>query len=97
MDESTSDHAHLAATLARGFNEDFGFPNSAKLAVQPASLLRGDEATLMMTIGALEAIRTGRAPSPSRAALRNSDRRSALSSAHNPRQLGLVAQVFCVE
>jgi cytosine/adenosine deaminase-related metal-dependent hydrolase len=52
-------HAHLAATLERGFNEDFGFPNSAKLAIRPASLLRGDEATLMMTVGALEAIRTG--------------------------------------
>lgn len=52
-------HAHLGATLARGFNEDFGFPNSARLAVQPASLLQGDEATLMVTIGALEAIRTG--------------------------------------
>ena len=52
-------HAHLAATLARGFNEDFGFPNSAKLTVQPASLLQGEEATLMVTVGALEAIRTG--------------------------------------
>jgi cytosine/adenosine deaminase-related metal-dependent hydrolase len=52
-------HAHLGATLARGFNEDFGFPNSAKLAVQPNSLLQGEEATLMTTIGALEAIRTG--------------------------------------
>ncbi len=52
-------HAHLAATLARGFNEDFGFPNSARLAIQPTSLLQGDEATLMVTIGALEAIRTG--------------------------------------
>jgi 5-methylthioadenosine/S-adenosylhomocysteine deaminase len=52
-------HAHLAATLARGFNEDFGFPNSAKLAIQPGSLLRGEEATLMVTVGALEAIRTG--------------------------------------
>jgi 5-methylthioadenosine/S-adenosylhomocysteine deaminase len=52
-------HAHLAATLARGFNEDFGFPNSAKLAIQPATLLQGDEATLMVTVGALEAIRTG--------------------------------------
>jgi len=52
-------HAHLAATLARGFNEDFGFPNSARLAVQPTSLLQGEEATLMVTIGALEAIRTG--------------------------------------
>jgi cytosine/adenosine deaminase-related metal-dependent hydrolase len=52
-------HAHLAATLARGFNEDFGFPNSARLAVQPNSLLQGDEATLMATVGALEALRTG--------------------------------------
>jgi 5-methylthioadenosine/S-adenosylhomocysteine deaminase len=52
-------HAHLAATLARGFNEDFGFPNSAKLAVQPGSLLEGEEASLMVTVGALEAIRTG--------------------------------------
>src|SRR4051812_24186723 len=52
-------HMHLAATLERGFNEDFGFPNSAKLAVRPNSLLQGDEATLMVTVGALEAIRTG--------------------------------------
>lgn len=52
-------HAHLGATLARGFNEDFGFPNSAKLAVQPNSLLQPGEATLMVTIGALEAIKTG--------------------------------------
>src|SRR5437762_2048591 len=52
-------HAHLAATLARGFNEDFGFPNSARLAIQPTSLLQGEEATLMVTIGALEALRTG--------------------------------------
>jgi 5-methylthioadenosine/S-adenosylhomocysteine deaminase len=52
-------HAHLAATLERGFNEDFGFPNSARLAIQPSRLLSGDEATLMVTVGALEAIRTG--------------------------------------
>jgi cytosine/adenosine deaminase-related metal-dependent hydrolase len=52
-------HAHLGATLARGFNEDFGFPNSARLAVQPNSLLQGEEATLMVTVGALEALRTG--------------------------------------
>jgi cytosine/adenosine deaminase-related metal-dependent hydrolase len=51
--------AHLAATLQRGFNEDFGFPNSARLAVQPNSLLQGEEGTLMVTVGALEAIRTG--------------------------------------
>lgn len=52
-------HAHLAATLERGFNEDFGFPNSAHLAIRPASLLSPEEDTLMVTIGALEAIRTG--------------------------------------
>ena len=52
-------HAHLAATLERGFNEDFGFPNSARLSVRPGSLLQGEEGTLMVTIGALEAIRTG--------------------------------------
>src|SRR5262245_38892863 len=52
-------HAHLAATLQRGFNEDFGFPNSARLAMQPGSLLQGEESTLMYVVGALEAIRTG--------------------------------------
>ena len=52
-------HAHMGAVLQRGFNEDFGFPNSARLAVQPASLLQGEEATLMVTVAALEAIRTG--------------------------------------
>lgn len=51
-------HAHMGAVLARGFNEDFGFPNSAKLAVQPNSLLQGEEATLMVTVAALEAMRT---------------------------------------
>src|SRR5436309_11917444 len=52
-------HAHLAATLERGFNEDFGFPNSARLAIRPASLLQGEEGTLMVTIGALECMKTG--------------------------------------
>jgi cytosine/adenosine deaminase-related metal-dependent hydrolase len=52
-------HAHMAAVLARGFNEDFGFPNSATLAIQPTSLLQGEEGTLMVTVAALEAIRTG--------------------------------------
>ncbi len=52
-------HAHMAAVLARGFNEDFGFPNSARLAIQPTSLLQEEEATLMVTVAALEAIRTG--------------------------------------
>jgi 5-methylthioadenosine/S-adenosylhomocysteine deaminase len=52
-------HAHLAATLERGFNEDVGFPISARLTVRPGSLLQGEEGTLMVTIGALEALKTG--------------------------------------
>ena len=52
-------HAHMSAVLQRGFNEDFGFPNSAKLAVQPSSLVQGEEAALMVRVAALEAIRTG--------------------------------------
>ncbi|MBI4486475.1 MAG: amidohydrolase family protein, partial [Acidobacteria bacterium] len=52
-------HAHVAAVIARGFNEDFGFPNSYKLPVQPGSLLQGEENTLMVKIAALEAIKTG--------------------------------------
>ena len=52
-------HAHLAQTLGRGFNEDFGFPNSARLSVQPASLLSREENGLMVTVGALECIRSG--------------------------------------
>lgn len=52
-------HAHLTAALERGFNEDFGFPNSAHPAISPTSLLRGDEKTLMATIGILEALKSG--------------------------------------
>lgn len=52
-------HAHLAQTLSRGFNEDFGFPNSYKLAVQPTSLISKEENTLMAVVAAIEAIRTG--------------------------------------
>jgi cytosine/adenosine deaminase-related metal-dependent hydrolase len=52
-------HAHLGATAQRGFNEDFGFPNSARLAVQPSSLLSREEAGLMVTVGAIECIRSG--------------------------------------
>lgn len=52
-------HTHLSATIARGFNEDFGFPNSYRLAKSPGSLLSTEERTLMAVIGALEAIRSG--------------------------------------
>ena len=52
-------HAHLNATIARGFNEDFGFPNSYRLKVQPGSLLSREENTLMAVVGAIEAVKTG--------------------------------------
>ena len=52
-------HAHMGAVVARGFNEDFGFPNSAELAMSPGSLLEGEESTLMIQVAALEAMRTG--------------------------------------
>jgi cytosine/adenosine deaminase-related metal-dependent hydrolase len=52
-------HAHLAATIERGFNEDFGFPNSYRLAKRPESLLSTEENSLMAVMGALEAIRCG--------------------------------------
>jgi cytosine/adenosine deaminase-related metal-dependent hydrolase len=52
-------HAHMGAVIERGFNEDFGFPNSARLPISPGSLLEGEERTLMVMVAALEAIRTG--------------------------------------
>ena len=52
-------HAHLGQVLSRGFNEDFGFPNNYRLVIQPASLLSKEEAALMVTVGALEGIRSG--------------------------------------
>jgi cytosine/adenosine deaminase-related metal-dependent hydrolase len=52
-------HAHLTATIAKGFNEDFGFPNSLNLEVSPASLLSPEEATLMSTLAAVEGLRAG--------------------------------------
>lgn len=52
-------HAHLAQALDKGFNEDFGFPNSLNLPVGPFSLISDEEATLMSMVGALEALRGG--------------------------------------
>lgn len=52
-------HAHLSATIAKGFNEDFGFPNSLELEESPASLLSAEEATLMSTLAAIEGLRSG--------------------------------------
>ena len=52
-------HSHLAATVAKGFNEDFGFPNSYGLIQSPESMLSADEATVMSTLAAVEGLRAG--------------------------------------
>jgi cytosine/adenosine deaminase-related metal-dependent hydrolase len=52
-------HAHLDASLARGFNEDFGFPNSLQLPISPGSLISSEEATIMSVVAALEGLRSG--------------------------------------
>ncbi len=52
-------HMHMMQVIDRGFNEDFGFPNSVRLSPSPQSLLSADERQLMMQVAALEAIRTG--------------------------------------
>ncbi len=52
-------HAHLSASIAKGFNEDFGFPNSLQLPESPERLMSSDEATLMSVVAALEGLRSG--------------------------------------
>jgi 5-methylthioadenosine/S-adenosylhomocysteine deaminase len=52
-------HAHLQQSLDKGFNEDFGFPNSLVLPVMPAALISPEESTIMSMVGALEALRGG--------------------------------------
>ncbi|MEO1079030.1 MAG: amidohydrolase family protein [Pseudomonadota bacterium] len=52
-------HAHLAATIAKGFNEDFGFPNSLALDESPRSLLSREERGVMATLAAVEGLRAG--------------------------------------
>jgi len=47
------------ATVAHGFNEDFGFPNNLTLPVSPNSLLSPDERVLISVAGMLEAMKTG--------------------------------------
>ena len=52
-------HAHLAATIAKGFNEDYGFPNRLALEETPSSLLSEEERTVMATLAAIEGLRAG--------------------------------------
>ncbi|MDO9478927.1 MAG: amidohydrolase family protein [Pseudohongiella sp.] len=52
-------HAHLQQSLDKGFNEDFGFPNSLVLPFTPASLISREESTIMSMVGAIEGLRSG--------------------------------------
>ena len=52
-------HAHLQQALDKGFNEDFGFPNSLVLPFSPASLISREESTIMSMVGAIEGLRSG--------------------------------------
>src|SRR5690606_29224800 len=52
-------HAHLPATISRGFSEDFGFPGRSFLRVSASSLLSAEETTLMAVAGALDGLRSG--------------------------------------
>jgi cytosine/adenosine deaminase-related metal-dependent hydrolase len=52
-------HTHVSSVIERGFNEDFGFPNSAHLAIGTNQLLSPDERLLMTSMGSLECIKAG--------------------------------------
>jgi cytosine/adenosine deaminase-related metal-dependent hydrolase len=52
-------HSHVPSTIDRGFNEDFGFPNSAHLGIGINQLLSPEERLLMTSVGALECIKAG--------------------------------------
>ncbi len=55
----TNCHAHLSASIAKGFNEDYSFPNRSGLEVRPSSFLSEEEKTLMSVIASIHSIRTG--------------------------------------
>ena len=84
-------HAHLGAAIARGFNEDYGFPNSYRLAVQPNRLLSQEEDTLMAVVAALEAIKTG-----STTVVENVARRDVVSTPSVKRTTALRPRAFTI-
>ncbi len=55
----TNCHAHLAASIARGFNEDYSFPNRSFLDKTPRDFVSDDEQVLMSVIASIHSIRTG--------------------------------------
>jgi cytosine/adenosine deaminase-related metal-dependent hydrolase len=52
-------HTHLWFTVARGIQEDFGFPSTLKFPTTVQAMLSAEENAAMATLGALECLRGG--------------------------------------
>src|SRR5262245_3859343 len=52
-------HTHLWFTVARGIQEDFGFPSTLRYPTTVSAMLSAEENTVFAMLGALEALRGG--------------------------------------
>ncbi len=52
-------HTHLRLTVARGIQEDFGFPSTLRFPTTVQAMLSAEENTVFATLGALECLRGG--------------------------------------
>jgi 5-methylthioadenosine/S-adenosylhomocysteine deaminase len=52
-------HTHLWFTVARGIQEDFGFPSTLKFPTTVQAMVSAEENAVMATLGALECLRGG--------------------------------------
>ena len=52
-------HTHLTLTVARGIQEDFGFPSTLRFPRTAQAMLSAEETAVFATLGALECLRGG--------------------------------------
>src|SRR5215467_203471 len=52
-------HTHLWLTVARGIQEDFGFPSTLRFPITAQAMLSAEETAVFATLGALECLRGG--------------------------------------
>src|SRR5712692_8145798 len=52
-------HTHLWLTVARGIQEDFGFPSTLRFPTTVTAMLSAEENRVFALLGALEALRSG--------------------------------------
>src|SRR5687767_6245642 len=52
-------HTHLWFTVARGIQEDFGFPSTLRFPTTAQAMLSAEENRVFALLGALEALRSG--------------------------------------